>query len=102
MSIELQIQSTFNQLIIDILTTMSPYKPSHKFTHLIYHGSMHNALTAHGASTHPAYNSSGYPVLNKVDVIPLTIMPEAWTTFPVCKLLDSFHDLPANLQPQAY
>jgi len=93
-------QATLHQAIIcQLMPDTCTFKPAMTFKALNKNGIIHNALTAHGASTLIAWDTFGYPILNKVDVIPITIIPPAWQCIEALDLADS---ITHNLQPQAY
>ena len=93
-----KVQAAIHQSIIDQLcpSLRTCDTGPDAFNNILADGIIHNALTAHGASTHPAYDLMGYPILARVDCIPLHTLPNGQHQ------LDSIHNLPAMLQPQAY
>ena len=95
-----QIQAALQQAIINqLMPELCSFKPTMTFKGIKPNGIIHNALTAHGASTHTAWDSMGYPILNQVDVIPIAMIPPAWQCMEYLDIADS---VPHSLQPQTH
>lgn len=92
------VTSILNQHLINLLMGTVLSACSQPFKHLTRNGTMHNALTAHGASTHPAWDCMGYPIIGKCDVIPTYPNQQWFDAFPD---LDAMCDLALQLQRQA-
>lgn len=86
-----------NQLLINQLTGDCNCRMIKSFAgHLAKGGYMHNALTAHGASTHPAFDDDGYLIAGRVVCIPSYPVP-SWERdlpelFAFYELEESFKD----------
>ena len=94
-----KLQAQLHQLIIDQLTTTQPTNLQSPFKHIRLNGTLHNALTAHGAYTCTAWDNMGYPIIGRVDCI-IEGNPHKWYDCP--QEIDQLCGLAATLQMQAF
>ncbi len=90
-----QIQAALHQAIINqLMPETVSFTPTMTFNGIKAHGIIHNALTAHGATTHQHWSHAGYAEANKVDVIPVSLLMQ---DLPVLNQLLADFDLPSRL-----